>query len=209
MKPLITTVQYAESTLPEDMIFPGGDKNRSQPIVFRLYLIDLANRRILIDAGCETMPGFDMKNFVVPPVALRNIGIDPEEITDLVITHAHHDHIECTKYFPNAIVHIHKDAYERGKKYIPQGFSLHLFDGDFTLAKGVEVRVIGGHARGSSIVVVGTGDKKTAIIGDECYKRECLEKRIPTGNSVSPERSLDFINEYSRECYEVLLAHDQ
>ena len=95
----IIPIDYGKSLLPESWIFENGAENKFRPIVFRVYLIRTENRLILVDAGCETMPGFDMKDFIGPIKALRNIGISLEEITDLIITHAHHDHIECAKYF--------------------------------------------------------------------------------------------------------------
>ena len=60
----ITPVLYAESVLPESMIFQNGAANQVRPIVFYLYLIQTEGRAILVDAGCETMPDFDMKNFI-------------------------------------------------------------------------------------------------------------------------------------------------
>ena len=123
----ITTLDYAKSTLPESMIFPFGSKNKSRDIAFKVFLIKENEKLILVDAGCETMPGFDMVNFIGPVTALKSIGISPKEITDVIITHAHHDHIECVKYFENAVIHIQKDEFEYGKIYIPSNFNLNLF----------------------------------------------------------------------------------
>ena len=107
----IITLDYAKSKLPESMIFPFGEKSKSRDIAFKVFLIKENEKLILVDAGCETMPGFDMKDFIGPVTALKNIGISPKEITDVIITHAHHDHIECVKYFENAVIHIQKDEY--------------------------------------------------------------------------------------------------
>ena len=111
----IIPIDYGNSVLPESMIFENGAENKFRPIIFRIYLLKTENRFILVDAGCETMPGFDMREFIGPVNALNNIGISPEEITDVIITHAHHDHIECVKYFKNAAIYIQKDEYEAGK----------------------------------------------------------------------------------------------
>ena len=83
--------------------------------VVQVYLIQTEGRAILVDAGCETMPDFDMKNFIGPVKALSNMGIRPEEITDLILTHAHHDHIECTKYFTKAAVYIQKERLQHSR----------------------------------------------------------------------------------------------
>lgn len=60
-----------------------------------------------------------MKNFIGTIKALYNINILPEDITDVIITLSHHDHIECVKYFKNSIIHIEKDEYEIGKNIFP------------------------------------------------------------------------------------------
>ena len=116
----IIPINYGKSVLPENMIFQNGAEDKVRPIVFTVYLIKTENRLILADAGCETMPGFVMTDFIGPVKALNNIGISPEEITDLIITHAHHDHIECAKYFKNAVIYIQKDEYETGKGYLSE-----------------------------------------------------------------------------------------
>lgn len=47
------------------------------------------------------------------------------------------------------------------------------------------------------------------ISGDECYSKECLKNKIPTGSSVCPEKSVEFIEKYSDSKYTVLLCHDE
>ena len=89
----IIPVKYGESVLSEEMIFTNGDKEKVCEIVFKVYLIKTDEKLILVDAGCETMPGFVMKNFTGTVKVLENINISFEEITDVIITHAHHDHI--------------------------------------------------------------------------------------------------------------------
>lgn len=204
----ITTLDYAKSTLPESMIFPFGEKNKSRDIAFKVFLIKENEKLILVDAGCETMPGFDMKDFIGPVTALKNIGISPKEITDVIITHAHHDHIECVKYFENAVIHIQKDEFEYGKTYIPSKFNLNLFDNEFYITKNVKVINIGGHSIGSCIVEIYKDKKIYVVSGDECYLRENLTQKIPTGSSFNKQKSEQFILKYSDAKYEVLLCHD-
>ena len=100
----LVSVEYGKSVLPEKMIFINGDENKSREIVFKVYLIKTDEKLILIDAGCETMPGFVMRDFIGTVRALKNINITPDEITDVVITHSHHDHMECVKYFKNIVI---------------------------------------------------------------------------------------------------------
>ncbi|MDD6564087.1 MAG: N-acyl homoserine lactonase family protein [Clostridiales bacterium] len=205
----IIPIEYGKSVLPESMIFQGGAEDKFRPIVFMIYLIKTEKQLILVDAGCETMPGFDMRDFIGPVKALEKIDIKPDDITDVIITHSHHDHIECVSRFKNAVIYIQRDEYESGKGYLAEGMNIKLFDDEMQVSDGVRAVKIGGHSKGSCIVEV-TDDKKTYIIsGDECYLRECLDKKIPTGTSYCPEKSREFIEKYSSGEYTVLLCHDK
>lgn len=205
----IISIEYGKSVLAEDQIFRNGAKDKFRPIVFMIYLIKTENKLILVDAGCETMPGFEMENFIGPVNALKKLNISPDNITDVIITHAHHDHIESVKYFKNAMIYIQEDEYESGKEYLADNKNIKLFKDMFQVCPGVTAIKIGGHSKGSCIVEVSAKEKKQIIAGDECYLRECLEKQIPTGASFSPEKSEKFIKKYSDASYEVLLCHDK
>ena len=205
----IISIEYGKSFLPESMIFVNGDKNKFRDIVFKVYLIKTGERLILVDAGCETMPGFEMSEFIGTVKALENIGVYSEDITDVIITHSHHDHIECVKYFKNAIIYIQKDEYESGKQYIPKNFNVNTFDNNFEINESIKVVKIGGHSIGSCVVEISDAEKMFVIAGDECYLRECLIKKIPTGSSYNQNASRDFIEKYSNAKYTVLLCHDE
>lgn len=205
----IIPIDYGKSVLPESWIFQNGAENKFRPIIFRIYLIKTENRLILVDTGCETMPGFDMKDFIGPIKALDNIGISPDQITDLIITHAHHDHIECAKYFKNAVIYIQKDEYETGKGYLTESLNTRTFEEEMQVCDGIKAVKIGGHSKGSSIVEITDADKKYVIAGDECYMRDCLTRQIPTGSSYNPEKSRAFIQRYGKGRYTVLLCHDE
>ena len=185
----IIPINYGKSVLPESWIFQNGAENKFRPIVFRVYLIRAENRLVLADAGCETMPGFVMTDFIGTVKALRNIGVKADEITDLIITHAHHDHIECAKYFKNAVIYIQKDEYEAGKGYLSENLNIRTFDEEMLICDGIKAVKIGGHSKGSSIVEITDSGKKYIIAGDECYMRDCLAKQIPTGVSYYPQNS--------------------
>ena len=205
----IIPIEYGKSVLPESMIFQGGAEDKFRPIVFMIYLIKTEKQLILVDAGCETMPDFDMRDFIGPVKALEKIDIKPDDITDVIITHSHHDHIECVSRFKNAVIYIQRDEYESGKSYFKKDMNIKLFDDEVQIRSDVKAVKIGGHSKGSCIVEV-TDDKKTYIIsGDECYLRECLDKKIPTGTSYCPEKSRKFIEKYSSGEYTVLLCHDK
>lgn len=205
----IIPIEYGKSFLSESMIFVNGNKKKFRDIVFKVYLIKTDEKLILVDAGCETMPGFEMQEFIGTVEALGNVNINCKDITDVIITHSHHDHIECVKYFKNATIHIQKDEHEIGRKYITEEFEVNIFESDFAINENIKVVKIGGHSKGSCVVEIEVGKQTYVIAGDECYLRECLIKKIPTGSSYSQNASRDFIEKYSNEKYTVLLCHDE
>lgn len=207
-KLLLYCLKYAESFLRESMVFHNGSSEIFIPISFASYLIKIGQRNVLVDPGCETMPGFEMKWLHSPATVLGQIGLNNADITDMIITHAHHDHIEAVKYFTNANIYISKKAYERGKKYIPEGFKVITFEKECCFAPGVKIVEWGGHSQGSSIVEI-EGENVTHIIaGDECYVNDCVKNRIPTGSYHNFEKSLEFVNKYNDAKYCVHTCHD-
>lgn len=202
-------MEYANSVLSESMIFENGAEDKFRPIVFMIYLIKTENRNILADAGCVTMPGFDMKNFIGSVKALEKLSISPDDITDLIITHAHHDHIECAGCFKNATVYIQRDEYEAGKNYLRENTDIRIFDEQIRICNGVTAVKIGGHSKGSCVVEVSVSGEKCVIAGDECYVKECLTRKISTGSSYNRKNSRDFIEKYGNGDYKIFLCHDR
>ena len=205
----VTAIKYGESFLSESAVFQGGASNKYLPISFIIYLIKTDSHTILVAAGCDTMPGFEMKNYYRPVDVLAKHGVSAEEITDVVITHAHHDHIEAVHYFKNAIIYIQQEEYDQGKKYIPEDFAVNCFSDSFMVDDCVNIIKIGGHSIGSSIVTFEKDGKEHVIVGDECYKRVCLERKIPTGSSYCLQKSKDFIEKFSSPEYKILLCHEE
>lgn len=203
----IMRITYGETELPESMVIPGGDKNKKLPIILSFFLIQTGDRNILVDAGSEDMPGFELKNFCNPTVALEQ-QIDPKDITDLIITHAHHDHAQCVKDYPKAQIWVQEQEYARKPLYFKNNPHITTFGETAMVAEGVRAVKIGGHTTGSCVVECEKDGKVYALCGDECYCRYNLENRIPTASSKNPENSKAFIEKYTCEPYICLLCHD-
>lgn len=200
----IVALKYGESVFSEDCIFKGGAKDKHLPISFTIYLIQTETRNILVDVGCDDGAGFRMSIFKKPVDVLQEYGLSPDDITDVILTHSHHDHIEAIRYYRNATIHIQRDEYLGAKKYIPVDFSVHLFEDSAALTDRVTVRKIGGHTVGSCIVLA----DHYVLCGDECYYATSLTDKICTGVSCNEATSQAFIEEFSKEIYHPLLFHD-
>lgn len=204
----VFAIKYGETSITEDGVFLGGNKEKKVEISLCIYLIKTNERNILIDVGCDNLPDFTVKNHVSPVEILKQTGLSAEEISDIVITHAHCDHIQASRYYKNACFYIQKEEYKQGKEFLPDSAELVLFGEEYALTEEINIKKIGGHSVGSSIVIAETGGEKYLFCGDEVYLSECIRKKIPTGTSVNRKNSLRFIKEYVNENYNVLCCHD-
>lgn len=201
-------LKYAESVLPESMVFDGGNSKRLLPISFSIYLIRCDDKNILVDSGCDTMPDFVMKRFYSPAFVLRQVGLSADEITNVIITHAHHDHIDAIRHFNNATIHISKAEYDLRKNYIPNNFKVSTFEDEFSISSQIKIIEYGGHSNGSSIVEIKLKDNIHILAGDECYTDANIKNRVCTGTFYNKKKSLEFIEKYSDKKYQVHTCHD-
>lgn len=199
----IQCLLYAKSAMAESFFVPGGDRVQKRPILMVFYLVQTQGKNILIDAGCDELPGFEFTEQISSAEAVRQAGLAPEDITDIIVTHVHQDHVQGVKYFPNATIHIQEDEYQRGSRFIPEGMQVQTFT-DTTQVASLQVIKIGGHTKGSCVVRWG----KFLFVGDEYYSPENLQQKIRTGSSVAPEKSQWFVEEYAQDGSVHLLFHD-
>ena len=204
----LTAFNYGVTEITGKMAFPDGDENIKLPIGLLFFLIEDKDKKILVDTGCDTMPGFKLYEFESPVKVLESYGVDRGDITDVIVTHSHHDHIDALRHYPQAVVHIHRDAFETAGRYLTGSDKVSVFDNSLILADGIEIRYIGGHSKGSSIVLISGIEKTFVLCGDECYTKENLTECIPTGSSACPPKSKLFVEEYRKGKYETVLFHD-
>ena len=201
-------LKYAESTLPESMVFAGGDKSKKIPISFASYLIQTENANILVDPGCDHLPGFEMRYISSPADVLQAVGLTADDITDVIVTHSHHDHIEAVKYFPKAVIHITALEYPSGRKYIPQSLKVNVFEKAYSLHPQVRLVQWGGHSHGSAVVEIEAESVIHVLVGDECYSQENITQKRCTGTFCNQEKATEFVEKYSDSMYCVHTCHD-
>ncbi len=92
----------------------GAPQGQRVDIAMVFWLIRGGGRTILFDSGFHRtnhLSEFPMRDYLQPDEALRSTGVRPEEVTDVVISHAHWDHIGGIDLFPKATVWIQRDEY--------------------------------------------------------------------------------------------------
>jgi len=113
-------------------VHPADDQNRIE-LALRLILIkdETLKKNILIDTGIGDYHGhkFEERFGITGPltpleIALSEIDLKPSDITDLIISHLHFDHVgglgkmldgKMEAVLPNATIHLHKKHYEYSK----------------------------------------------------------------------------------------------
>lgn len=204
----LTAFKYGVTEITENMAFQKGDKNKKIPISLMFFLIETEGKKILVDVGCDTMPGYELFEFQKPVEVLETYGVSRTEITDVVITHAHNDHIAAVKYYPQATVYLHKNELEKAKKHLSDCSKICAIDEDKVIADNVEFKYIGGHSAGSGVVLIKQDDKTYVLCGDECYTKENLIHKKPTGSSCCLAKSEAFVAEYGKDSYIPIIFHD-
>ena len=201
----LTAFNYGKTEITEKMAFQNGSPDVGLPIALLFFLIETKDKKILVDVGCDTMPKFTLFEFQNPVDVLESSDINRSEITDILLTHTHHDHIDALRYYPQANVYLHSSEYEKALKYSSDSSKLHTFDDSFSITEDITIKHIGGHSRGSSIVLI---NDTYVLCGDECYTWENLLQNKPTGSSFCIEKSIAFVEEYRKPCYKQILFHD-
>jgi glyoxylase-like metal-dependent hydrolase (beta-lactamase superfamily II) len=106
---------------------PADELNRIQ-LSLRVMLIQTKTRNILVDTGIGDYHGdkFDDRFGVVGPknplieTLQKNFNLKPDQITDMIVSHLHFDHVgglghdddKHVSVFPNATLHIHRQHYD-------------------------------------------------------------------------------------------------
>jgi len=125
------------------------------------------------------------------PGSLAGAGVAPEDVTDVVFTHLHSDHVGWASahgkaYFPNATYRCSQadldyflgpDVDEAFSMLVwgtlsardrlaPAFGQLQTWDADSAIAPGIDVRLAPGHTPGSSVVVLSSGSERALVLGD-------------------------------------------
>ena len=74
-----------------------------------IWVLKSGDQVILVDTGYDPVEAKRRGRAILrPPVkALEAVGVMPDEVKDVIVTHLHYDHAGCLADFPNATLHIH------------------------------------------------------------------------------------------------------
>ena len=201
---------------PVSGLVAGADRARKLDIQMMVWVLKGPNgANILVDSGFyrdKFFKQWKVKDFIKPSDAIGKVGLKPEDITDLIITHMHWDHADGMDLFPKARIWIQQDEYSY---YTGEGWQLggnhggidaddvmalvklniegrvRLLKGDNQeVANGIKVYTGGRHTYASQYVGVSTKAGTVVIASDNCYLYENLDKHAPIAQTLDSESNL-------------------
>ena len=100
---------------PTRSLVVGADTARRSPLAFTVWLVRGGGRTMLVDAGFyrdKFMQRWKPSGYVRPSEALRTLGVKPEDVTDIIVSHIHWDHLDGADLFPRARVWLQREEFE-------------------------------------------------------------------------------------------------
>jgi glyoxylase-like metal-dependent hydrolase (beta-lactamase superfamily II) len=211
----VYAVRFAHVAYPVASLVRGADRGRSIDIAFTIWVMRTPGRVVLFDAGFyrdKFIARWKPQDFVRPSEALsRGLGIRPDEVTDIVISHTHWDHVDGADLFPRATVWIQREEYDYyvgadGQVLHPGGADVddaamlaalkragrvRLIDGDAKeILPGISVFTGGKHTYESQYVAVQTRAGRVVLASDNAYLFENLEKRLAIAQTLDAEANV-------------------
>lgn len=111
----IQAIRFADSPGdPVSSMVMGAPKGETIDSVYVFWLIRGQDRNVLFDSGFHRDRWFELwtvKDYLRPDEAVRLAGVQPEEVTDVIISHVHWDHMGGIDLFPNATVWIQREEF--------------------------------------------------------------------------------------------------
>ncbi len=223
-------------------LYPA-DENNLGNWAMRCLLVETDNRKILIDTGMGNKQSDKFFKHYYPngddtlEKSLTKNRFTFNDITDVIITHLHFDHIggavkidENGKYvpaFPNATYHISKAQWDlannpnRREKasFLPENFmaikefnQLNLIEEEGELFENIDLKMFNGHTKGQIIPYINYKGTTIAYCGDLFPATAHLPMPFIMGYDTQPLITLEdktkFFNDAVADNFVLFFEHD-
>jgi len=199
----VYALKYAHHERNANQNFISADLHEGRmPMDYFIWIIRNADRTIVIDTGFgrEVAEKRGREFLRCPVTSLALLGIDPQKVRDVVITHMHYDHVGNFELFPEARFHLQdremsfatgrymchpclRGAYEADdvaqmvRKVYQDRVVFH--DGDVQLFPGISLHLVGGHTHGLQVVRVWTSRGWLVLASDASHYYANMELGAP------------------------------
>jgi glyoxylase-like metal-dependent hydrolase (beta-lactamase superfamily II) len=211
----VFAVRYA--TIPGfrvSSLIAGVDTSRKLDIAMMVWLLRGSDgRNVLVDAGFhrdDEVRRYRATGFMTPAEAVERAGVKPEDVSDVIISHVHWDHMGGVDLFPKARFWIQREEFEHHldsagtvkdraidasdakllANLARQG-RVMLVDGDAKeIIPGITVYTGGKHTYASQFAGVRTTFGTVVVASDNMYLYENLARHLPIAQTLDPESNI-------------------
>ena len=220
------------------------DENNMIAVSMRSLLVIDGERKILFDNGIGDKQDHKFFSYYylfgndTLTGSLAALGLGPEDITDMVLTHLHFDHCggsikysedksQLLTVFPNAQYWVSRPQWDlaqtpnklEGASYLKENIDpikdngqLELFEGELDLTPGIQIRQFDGHTVGQAIALVHYNGKTIVNNADLIPLVGNISMSWVCGYDTQPIISLrekaDFLKESLENNYIYYFYHD-
>jgi glyoxylase-like metal-dependent hydrolase (beta-lactamase superfamily II) len=210
----VYAVRYASIPFRVSGLIAGADTSRRLDIAMMVWLLKgPGNRNVVVDAGFhrpELVERWQPKGYMTPAAAVARAGVKPEDVTDVIISHVHWDHVGGVDLFPNARIWIQREEFSHHldnsgavrnraidapdakilAELARQGRVMFV-DGDAQeIIPGITVYTGGKHTFASQFAAVKTQVGTVVIASDNMYLYENLAKHVAIAQTLDAESNL-------------------
>lgn len=195
-------------------LLAGADTARRLDIALTVWLLKSSSgRTVLVDAGfqrADLIARWKPTGYMRPDSAVARAGVQPGDITDVIISHIHWDHFDGANLFPNARIWIQRDEVDHhidsvGKVLdraidAPDAAMLAALraagriayaNGDAQeIIPGLTVYTGGKHTFQSQYVGVHTAEGTVVLASDNMYLYENLDRHVPIAQTLDAASNL-------------------
>ena len=232
----VVAIRYGTlSSAPVSALIRGADTSRRLDAALMFWLVRRPDGRVvLMDAGFyrdKFVQRWKPVDFVLPSTAVRLAGVKAEDVTDIIISHVHWDHMDGADLFPNARIWIQRDEYahhvdDNGRVLdravdsldavmlasLKRARRVQLVEGDDQeIMQGIRVYTGGKHTYASQFATVQTPEGTIVLASDNAYLYENLDQRRPiaqTLDSLSNLRAQDRMKTLASSPRLIVPGHD-
>ena len=194
-------IRYTEQTSrPAHRTFLFGEPEEDMGgLDYYSWVLVSDDRAIIVDTGAaeHKVKSLGRDWLAAPTEALKRLGVDPAHVEDVILSHAHWDHVGDLKSFPKAqfymndlemesitgpdmSYHVLREPYHGDEAQEIAGLvyedRLTFLQGDGTFAPGIDYTLIGGHSAGQIVLTVATDRGPVVLATDAIHFWQEVEK---------------------------------
>jgi glyoxylase-like metal-dependent hydrolase (beta-lactamase superfamily II) len=197
-----------------DNFMMGDPHDGPMPIDYNFWIVRNGGRTILVDTGFSPRAAEQRgRQLDVDPIAaLAALGIDPDKVTDAILTHLHYDHAGNIGRLAGARFHVQdaEVAFATGRcmcdKLLRWPFDgedvanlvRHIYadrvcfhDGDASPFPGISLHVLPGHTKGMQAVQVMTARGPIVLASDVTHHYANFVRASPSPLTVDTIETLE------------------